>query len=122
MLNLGFGQVYTEGDIIFSEGDPGNALYVIQFGHVKIVKHTGGQEVCLATLGPGEIFGEMSMFDQRERSATAIALGEARVLTVDRQKFFATMSRDPTLTFKILSSMSQRLRQMDNYVSQQPRA
>lgn len=120
MLNLGLGHVYADNELIFNEGDTGEALYVVQSGQVKIVKKTPTTEVCLAILGPGEIFGEMSMFDQRERSASAIALGEARVLTVDRQKFFATMSRDPTLTFKILSSMSERLRRMDSSVSQQP--
>jgi CRP-like cAMP-binding protein len=120
MLNLGLGHVYGDGDVIFSEGDTGDALYVVQFGQVKIVKQSDSGEMCLAVLGPGEIFGEMSMFDHKERSASAVSVGEARVLTVDRVKFFSTMSRDPTLAFKILTSMSQRLRQMDTNASRQP--
>lgn len=119
MLNLGLGTVYKDGDIIFREGEPGDALYVIQFGTVKIVKKSVDQEMCLAVLGPGEIFGEMSLFDQQSRSASAIATGEARVLKVNRRRFFATMSHDPTLAFKILTSMSQRLRKMDNTVNRQ---
>ena len=121
MQNLGLGQTYANGDVIFSEGDPGDALYVIQFGQVRIVKRTPTVEIVLATLGPGEIFGEMSLFDQQERSASAVAVGEARVLTVDRRKFFASMSHDPTLAFKILSSMSARIRHLDQQVSQNPR-
>jgi len=117
MLNLGLGRTYAKGEVIFSEGDQGDALYVIQFGQVKIVKRTPTTEITLAVLGPGEIFGEMALFEHKERSASAIAVDEARILTVDRKKFFATMSRDPTLAFKILSSMSQRLRQLDQQVS-----
>jgi len=121
MLNLGLGHVYTDAQIIFREGEPGDAMFVIQFGQVKIVKRTPTGEVMLALLGPGEIFGEMSLFDHKERSASAIAVGEARVLTVDRKKFFATMSRDPTLAFKILASMSDRIRQLDQKVSRSDR-
>ncbi len=121
MLSLGLGRVFANGEIICSEGDQGDALYVIQFGQVKIVKRTPTTEITLAMLGPGEIFGEMALFDHKERSASAIAVGEARVLTVDRKKFFATMSRDPTLAFKILSSMSQRIRQLDQQVSRNER-
>jgi len=117
MLSLGLGRTYSKGDIIFNEGDQGDALYVVQFGKVKIVKRTPTTEITLALLGPGEIFGEMALFDHQDRSASAIAVDDARVLTVDRRKFFATMSRDPTLAFKILSSMSQRIRQLDQQVS-----
>lgn len=117
MLSLGLGRTYSKGEIIFNEGDQGDALYVIQFGKVKIVKRTPTTEITLALLGPGEIFGEMALFDHQDRSASAIAVDDARILTVDRRKFFATMSRDPTLAFKILSSMSQRIRQLDQQVS-----
>jgi CRP-like cAMP-binding protein len=121
MQNLGLGQTYSDGEIIFHEGDPGDALYVIQFGKVKIIKRTPTKEITLALLGPGEIFGEMSLFDQKERSASAVVLGEARILNVDRRKFFASMSHDPTLAFKILSTMSARIRHLDEQVSQYER-
>lgn len=121
MHNIGLGHTYANGEVIFSEGDRGDAMYVIQFGQVRIVKRTPTTEIVLATLGPGEIFGEMALLDQQERSASAVAVGEARVLTVDRRKFFASMSHDPTLAFKILSSMSARIRHLDQNVSQNPR-
>lgn len=121
MQHLELGRTYANGEVIFNEGDQGDALYVIQFGQVKILKRTPTTEITLAVLGPGEILGEMSLFDQKERSASAVAVGEARVLTVDRRKFFATMSRDPTLAFKILSTMSARIRKLDQQVSQNQR-
>ncbi|MDF1535082.1 MAG: cyclic nucleotide-binding domain-containing protein [bacterium] len=66
--------------------------------------------VHIATLKEGEIFGEMALFERLGRSATATALGDTRLLTVDRKKFFAGISRDPTLAFKILEAMSARTR------------
>lgn len=114
MLNQGLGTVYKDGALIIKEGDLGTALFVIQTGNVRIVKHDDDHQRCLATLGPGEIFGEMALFDQQKRSASAVACGEARVLTVDRQKFFTTMSRDPTVSIEIFASMSRRLRHMND--------
>ena len=114
MLGVGLGRTYTDGEVIFNEGEQGNALYVIQFGQVKIVKRTPDEEITINTLGPGAIFGEMALFEKRARSAAAIAFGEARILTVDKKKFFATMSRDPTLAFKLMTSMSERVRRLSD--------
>jgi len=107
------GKVYASGEIIFNEGSIGEVMYVIQSGKVKITKRTDSGEVTIATLGEGEIFGEMAVFDRLPRSATAIALGDARVLSVDKKKLFTTINRDPTLVFKMLESMSQRIRRLD---------
>lgn len=107
------GKVYTSGEIIFSEGSTGDVMYVIQSGKVKITKRTDSGEVTIATLGEGEIFGEMAVFDRLPRSATAVALGDARVLSVDKKKLFTTINRDPTLVFRMMESMSQRVRKLD---------
>lgn len=107
------GKIYSDGEIICREGETGNVMYVIQSGKITITKKTGSGEVPIATLQNGEIFGEMALFDRMPRSATAAASGEARVLSVDKKKLFSTISRDPTLVFKILESMSQRIRRLD---------
>ena len=107
------GKVYASGETIFNEGSTGEVMYVIQSGKVKITKKTESGEMTIATLGEGEIFGEMAVFDRMPRSATAIALGDARVLSVDKKKLFTTINRDPTLVFKMLESMSQRIRKLD---------
>jgi len=104
------GKMYAGGEIIFREGDKGEVMYVIQAGQVSIVKNTPSGDLTLATLDSGDIFGEMALFDKMPRSATAKASGNARILSIDRKKLFATISRDPTLVFKMLETMSKRIR------------
>lgn len=111
------GKVYADGEIIFKEGEKGEGMYVIQSGKVRITKNTPSGEVVLGTLEAGEIFGEMALFDRMPRSATASALGNARVLSVDKKKLFTLISRDPTTTFKIIESMSRRIRKLSEEVS-----
>jgi len=112
------GRVYSNGEAICREGDPGDVMFVIQSGRVKITKHTPSGEITLATLGSGDMFGEMALFDKLPRSATATALGESRVLSIDKKKLFLTITRDPTLVFKILDTMSQRIRRMNENIAQ----
>jgi len=108
------GKAYSDGEIIFREGDAGDALYVIQSGKITITKKTTSGELVIATLQSGEIFGDMALFDRLPRSATARASGNARILSVDKKKLFSTIGRDPTLMFKLLESMSQRIRKLDD--------
>ncbi len=111
------GRVYENGEAICTEGEKGDAMYVIQSGKVKIAKHSPSGEMPLATLESGDMFGEMALFDKLPRSATATALGEARVLSIDKKKLFTTISHDPTLVFKILETMSQRIRKLNENLS-----
>jgi CRP-like cAMP-binding protein len=107
------GRVYSEGEIIFQEGDEGDRMYVVQAGQVKITKKYASGELTIATLGIGEIFGEMAMFDRMPRSAAAVAMGETRILGIDKKKLFQSIDRDPTLVFKLIESMSRRIRSLD---------
>ena len=107
------GRVYSDGEIIFKEGDIGESMYVIQDGTIHIIKKAASGEVIIATLKSGEVFGEMALFDRLPRSASAKASGEARVLSIDKKKLFSSINRDPTLVFKLLDSMSQRIRKID---------
>lgn len=107
------GRVYAQGEIIFKEGEEADRMYVVQSGKVKITKKTVSGALTIATLESGEIFGEMALFDRLPRSATAQALGDARVLSIDKEKLFSTISKDPTLVFKILESMSRKIRKLN---------
>jgi len=107
------GKIYADGEVIFKEGEKGETMYVIQAGEVRITKKLVSDHTTIATLRPGEIFGEMALFDKLPRSATAMASGEARVLSIDKKKLFSTISHDPTLAFKIIETMSQRIRRLD---------
>jgi CRP-like cAMP-binding protein len=111
------GKGYRDGEVIFQEGDRGEVMYVIQAGKVKIKRDGPSGEITLGTLESGEIFGEMALFDRLPRSATAVASGDARILSVDRKKLFPTISKDPTLLFKILETMSQRIRKLDDEIA-----
>jgi CRP/FNR family cyclic AMP-dependent transcriptional regulator len=108
------GRVYSDGEVIFKEGDKGEGMYVVQSGKVRITRRTPSGEVVLNTIGSGDILGEMAIFDKLPRSATASAEGEARVLSVDKTKFFKLISKDPTTAFKIIESMSSRIRSLND--------
>ena len=90
---------------------------MIQSGNVRITKKTDKGEVEISVLREGDIFGEMALFDRLSRSATATAIGNTTVLSIDKKKLFQTINRDPTLAFKLLESMSKRIRMMDEEVA-----
>jgi len=113
MRDSELGRLYSDGEIIFKEGDVGDALYMIQSGKITITKKAASGELVIATLQSGEIFGEMALFDRLPRSATARASGNARILKMEKKRFFSAIGRDPTLVFKLLESMSQRTRKLD---------
>lgn len=112
------GRVYSDGEVIFKEGEKGEGMFVIQGGKVKITKQTPDGEVTLNVIGEGDIFGEMALFDRLPRSATATAVGKARVLTVDKKKLFTLISRDATTAFKIIQTMSSRIRSINDELSE----
>jgi len=111
------GKTYKDGEIICREGDEGNSMFVIQSGIVEVSKNLNGGEIVLRTMKKGEVFGEIALFDRMARSATVKALGEAIVLRVDKQGFFAKACKDPTLTFNILEGMSKRIRDLTSELS-----
>lgn len=110
------GKVYSDGEIIFKEGEQGNCIYVIQSGKVRIIKKDSSGERTIAVLENGELFGEMALFDKLPRSATARALGDARILSMDKKRLFAGISRDPTLAFKTLEAVSGRIRKLNDEI------
>ena len=111
------GRTYKDGEIICREGEKGKNMHVIQSGKVNIIKKTAEGTLTLSTLKEGEIFGEMALFDHLPRSATVKAAGETRILTIDRKGLFPRISKDPTLAFKILESMSKRIRNLSEEVT-----
>jgi putative methionine-R-sulfoxide reductase with GAF domain len=112
------GRVYSEGEVIFQEGEEGDRMYVVQSGSVRITKKTPSGQIPMATLEEGEIFGEMALFDRLPRSATASAIGDTRILGIDKKKLFQSIDRDPTLVFRLIESMSKRIRRLDEEFTQ----
>ena len=108
------GKVYTDGDVIVRQGDEGNCMYVIQAGKVEVIKEERDQQISLGVLGKGEFFGEMALFERESRSATVLAQGEARVLTIDKRTLLRRIQEDPTLAFRLLEKLSQRVRELNS--------
>lgn len=111
------GKEYSDGEVICRQGEPGNSMFVIQVGKALAVRNSGGQELVLGELRAGEVFGEMAIFDRQPRSATVRAAGRARILTLDRRAFLRRVQEDPSLAFRILQKMSQRIRSLNEEVA-----
>jgi CRP-like cAMP-binding protein len=106
------GKLYEAGELIIREGDVGDCMYVIQDGQVEVFTEKRGKEVQLAIHGPGSFFGEMALFDRDVRSASVRTVGEARILTIDKRNFMRRVHEDPSLAFRIVETMSQRIREL----------
>lgn len=111
------GRQYGAGETIVREGESGDCLYVIQAGEVEVFQERDGSEVQLAVLKESDFFGEGSLFDREKRSATVRALGEVRVLTVDKKALLRRIQEDPTLAYRIIETMSHRIRDLDATVT-----
>ena len=107
------GKVYHDGEIIIRQGETGDCMYEILEGTVEVLREKKGQEVCLAVLGKGDFFGEMAIFEREVRSATVRAIGEARAITIDKKTLLRRITEDPSLAFRIIEKMANRIRELD---------
>ncbi len=106
------GKVYRDGEVIVRQGETGKCMYVIQEGQVEVVAEHDGEEIRLRTLGNNDFFGEMAIFERELRTATVRALGDTRVLTIDKKNFLKGIHEDPSLAFRIVETMSHRIRDL----------
>ena len=111
------GKVYVDGEVIIAEGEVGDCMFVIQSGRVEAVTGSGANEQRVAVLEGGDFFGEMALFDKEVRSATVRAMGEARVLTIDKRALLKRISEDPLLALNLLKTMSRRIRALNDRVA-----
>ena len=99
------------GHVLFNEGDPGDRLYVIDEGKIKLgATSSDGRETLLAILGPGEMFGELSLFDPGPRNATAVALTDATLLGVGHPDLEPWLTGRPEVAASLLGALARRLR------------
>jgi CRP-like cAMP-binding protein len=111
------GKVYEHGEIIISQGEVGDCMYVVQQGQVEVFVERSGKEIQLAVRGEGEFFGEMAIFEREVRSASVRAVGPARLLTIDKGNFLRRIHEDPVLALRITEMMSSRIRELSVEVS-----
>ena len=95
-------RVYKTGEVIFNEGDPGAALYIIKSGEVDIViKNTSKSPIYLTKLTSGMFFGEIALFDETPRSATVIASTESEIIALSKPDFILFSKKEPGIGMKI---------------------
>lgn len=108
---------FADGDIVFREGEPGDGLYVVIEGLVKISMTSGaGKNIVLDTLSEGDHFGEMSLLDGSGHSARATCLRPTRLLKLGRDAFLAAITAHPSIAIHVLERFSQRLRGADESI------
>src|SRR4051812_39414950 len=107
------------GNPIVNQDEPGDALYVIMAGRVKIVVFgDSGREVTLSVLRPGDIFGEMSLFDGHTRSANVVAIDPTTVLALSREDLERHLAAQPQTAIRLLGEMARRLRRADETIAE----
>ncbi|MGB5296403.1 MAG: cyclic nucleotide-binding domain-containing protein [Thermoanaerobaculia bacterium] len=111
------GRVYQDGEFITRQGDVGQVMYVIQQGKVEVLMEKESHETLLRVAEEGEFLGEMAIFDHEVRSASLRAKGEVKVLTIDKKNFLKRIHVDPSLAFRIVQTMSQRVRELGDEVA-----
>jgi CRP/FNR family cyclic AMP-dependent transcriptional regulator len=109
---------YDAGAVIFLENTIGETAYVIEHGRVEVLKKLDGKNVHLAYIGPGEPFGEMSMIDEKPRSATVVAVEKTTVRELHRDEFLPTLQSQPDMAISLLKILFERLREADATILQ----
>src|SRR5213083_3606649 len=108
---------YPRNSVILFEDDPGDALYVVAQGQVKVVLiGEDGREVILSVMGEGEFFGEMALVDDEPRSAHVIAMEDSTLLVLRREDFQGILKQTPSIALALLRELSRRLRRVDEKV------
>ena len=112
-------RTFKRGTAVFSKGDPGNSLYGVISGTLRIgVSSADGREAMFNLVGAGEIVGEIALLDGRERTADAIATTDCELLVIDRREFMPFLQSQPVLAANIIELLCTRLRWISDHVEQ----
>ena len=104
-------RTYYKGSVIFSQGDDGDALFGVASGRVRIsASASGGREVFLNIMEPGDAFGEIAVMDGLPRTANAVALDDSALIVIQRSDFLTFLEKEPQLAIHLLKLMCERLR------------
>lgn len=105
---------------VFHEGDRSDACYIVRSGSFRVTReHSDGRAIALATLGPGDIFGELAMLDGEVRSASVEALADGELLALPAGEVRALLARHPEITVKLVVALVRRLRAANERISRQ---
>ena len=111
---------FASGEVVFREGDDSDTCYVVHAGHARAIReHPDGRQITLATFGPGDIFGELAMFDDERRSATVEATDELEVLGILGGDMRRLLRRHPDMSVKLVIALGRRLRAANERLARQ---
>jgi CRP/FNR family transcriptional regulator, cyclic AMP receptor protein len=111
---------FAPGEAVFREGDDSDTCYVVHSGHARAIReHPDGRQITLATFGPGDIFGELAMFDDERRSATVEATDDLEVLGILGGDMRRLLRRHPDMAVKLVISLGRRLRAANERLARQ---
>lgn len=118
IANITVEKTYSKRNIVFHEGDYGDTLYIIKSGRIKIAKVAiDGREKTLTVLQVGDFFGEMAIFDNLPRSATAEAIdNEVKLLAISKGDFERLIHEQPSIALRIMKDLTRRIRQVNQQV------
>lgn len=100
---------FSKGTVIFRQGDPGEEMFVVASGRIRLTIGKGGHETEVNTLGPGEFFGELSLLSGEPRSATATAVEDSALLAIGRDVYAMMVQDDLDIVFRMFNIQGQRL-------------
>jgi CRP/FNR family transcriptional regulator, cyclic AMP receptor protein len=111
---------FPAGTRVFHEGDRSDACYIVREGSFRVTReHSDGRAITLATLGPGEVFGELAMLDGDLRSASAEALTDGELLALPAVDVKSLLARHPEISVKLVAALVRRLRAANERISRQ---
>lgn len=111
-----FGQEFAAGEVLFREGEPGDRMFVIQTGAVRITKAMAGEHKVLAVLGPGEFLGEMAILNGKPRTATATVIEPTRCLLIDARTLEAMVAKNAEIALRLIKKLARRLDSADTLI------
>jgi CRP-like cAMP-binding protein len=111
---------FAAGEVVFREGDESNTAYVVRSGHARAIRqHSDGRVLTLANFGPGEVFGELAMFDSDRRSATIEAIDQLDLLAILSADMQRLMREHPDIAVKLVVTLGRRLREVNDRLTRQ---
>ena len=113
-----FGRSLDPGEVIFSEGESGDQMFIIQEGKVKVTKSIGGRQHILSTLGKGDFFGEMAIVNNVKRTATITAITTVRLLAFNREGFLSMIAKNAKIALNVIDKLCRRLQNTNVQIQQ----
>src|SRR6266545_4975555 len=111
---------YPKGVRVFHEGDSSNACYIVRSGDLRVTReHSDGRAIALATLGRGDIFGELAMLDGQARSASVETLSDSELLALPAADFRRLLAEHSQISVKLIAALTRRLRETNERVARQ---